>query len=172
MYHLLNLLDFLCHLALTSLLRGLWSRLGIHHIIPPSETARVVADEALMMNVVVLSSSPEGNEVVQAPWEIVATVSIDSLEETCGDPEVHSKDVEIAGEQAPENWHKNSSSTKNHGFNRGGIFGSESERRGILVMDLVDVLVEEAVVEDAVHPVMPCILQHEKDCDLEADCLP
>lgn len=46
-----------------------------------------------------LSSSPEGDEVVQAPREVIAAVSIDSLEETGGDPKVHSQDVHVAGEE-------------------------------------------------------------------------
>jgi len=40
------------------------------------------------------------------------------------------------------------------------------------VVDLVDVLVERAPVHRAVHPVMPSILQYEKDRDVEGHCLP
>lgn len=40
------------------------------------------------------------------------------------------------------------------------------------MVDLVDIAVEEALVKEAVHPVMPGILQNEKDGDLDADGLP
>lgn len=43
-----------------------------------------------------LGSSPERQEVVQAPGEVVPAVRIDGLEETGGDPQVHGHDVQVA----------------------------------------------------------------------------
>lgn len=43
-----------------------------------------------------ISARPEGEEVVQAPRKLVATVCIDGLKEAAGDPEVHGQDMEIA----------------------------------------------------------------------------
>lgn len=40
------------------------------------------------------------------------------------------------------------------------------------MVDLVDVLIERSPMERAVHPVMPCILQHEENGDLVRDCGP
>lgn len=119
-----------------------------------------------------LSSSPEGNEVVKTPWEIISAVSIDSLEETGSDPEVHGKDVEVASDETENNGDNNCSGAENHGFDGRSVFGGESKRRRVLVVNLMDVLVEETEVKETMHPVMPCIFQDEEDGDLDTDCLP
>jgi len=125
-----------------------------------------------VVNVVVLGAGPERNEVVKTPWEIITAVSINSLEETGCDPKIHGQDVEVTGDKAKNDGDDDCSSTKNHGFDRRGVLGSKSERSRVLMMDLMDVLVEEAEVKETVHPVMPCILQDKEDRDLDADCLP
>lgn len=96
LWRLLDLLGHLGLLALTSLLGSLWSGLGVHHVVPPSEAAGIVTNELLMVNIVMLSTSPEGKEMVQRPREIVAAVRIDSLEKTSSDPEIHGQDVKVA----------------------------------------------------------------------------
>lgn len=50
--------------AFSSLFGGLWPRFCVQYIIPPSETARIIANELLMMNVMVLCASPEWKEVM------------------------------------------------------------------------------------------------------------
>ena len=125
-----------------------------------------------MVNVVVLSAGPEGNEVVKTPWEIIAAVSIDSLEETGCNPKVHGQDVEVTGDKAENDGDDDCSSAEYHGFDRRGVLGSETKRSRVLVVNLMNVLVEEAEVKETVHPVMPCILQDKEDGDLDADCLP
>jgi hypothetical protein len=89
-----------------------------------------------------ISTSPEGNEVVQTPWEVVATVSINGLEKTGGNPNIHGKNVEVAGSQTVENRNSDSSKTKDHGFDWRGIFSSKSEWCRVLVVNLVDAFVE------------------------------
>lgn len=83
---LLGLLRKLCLLAFTSSLCGLGSGLSVHGIIPPSEAASIVTNEFLMMDVVMFRTSPEGKEMVQAPWEIITTVRVDGLEKTAYNP--------------------------------------------------------------------------------------
>jgi hypothetical protein len=163
---LLGLLSLLGFPAFTSSLGSLWSRLSVHEVVPPSEAACVVANEAFVVNVVVFSTSPEWEEVMQAPGEFVTTVSVDSLEKTEGDPDVHSQDVEILCEQSPDDRDHDGSSAENHSFNRRSVFSGETEGGGVLMMDLVDASVERTPVHCAVHPVVPCVLQHEEDCDL------
>jgi len=101
MAYLFNLLSLLCELPLTSSLGSLRSRLSVHDIIPPSETAGIVANESLMVNVVMFGTSPERKEVVQAPRKFITTVGIDSLEKAADDPEIHCQDVELASNQNP-----------------------------------------------------------------------
>lgn len=170
--YLLDLLGHLRLVLLTSSLRSLWSRLSVHDIIPPSEAARVVANELLVVNIVMLGTSPEREEVVQAPGELVSAVRIDSLKETAGDPEVHGKDVEVLREHGPEDRNEDGACAEDHGFNWRCVLGGKTEWSRVLVVDFVDVLVERPPVECAVHPVMPCIFQHEEDCNLIRDCSP
>jgi len=158
MVHLFDLLALLCELPLTSFLRSLWSRLGIHDIVPPSETARIIADKAFVVNVVMFSTGPERKEMVQAPREFITTVGIDSLKEAADDPEIHCQDVELASNQNPKNRSTNSAKTENHDFNWRRVFGGQSEWSRILMMDLVDVLIKRTPMHCAVRPVMPSIL--------------
>ena len=94
----------LCELLLSPLLGGLGTSFSVKAEVPPPEAAGIVANELLMVNIMVLSTSPEGKEVMQAPGEFVTAVRIDGLEHAKDDPGVHCKDVEILGDGAPENW--------------------------------------------------------------------
>lgn len=47
-----------------------------------------------------------------------------------------------------------------------GVFGGETEGGGMFVVDFVDVFVEWPPVEETVEPVVPCVLEHEEDGDL------
>ena len=172
MAHLLDLFGLLSHLPLTSSLGSLWSGLGIHDIVPPSETTRIVANETLVVNIVMLSPGPEGKEVVQAPWEFVSAVGINGLEQTADDPEVHGEDVKLTSDQNPNYWCLDSSETEDHDFDWRRVFSGKSERSRVLVVDLVDVPVERTPMHRAMGPVMPGVLQHEEDRDLESHCLP
>lgn len=121
-----------------------------------------------MVNIVVLGAGPEGEEVVQTPGELVTAVGIDGLEQAEHDPDVHGEDVQVTGDGAPENGRADSAKTKDHDFDGRGVLGGETEGCRILVVDFVDVLVEEAEVHSAVHPVVPGILEDEEDGDLES----
>ena len=146
--------------------------LGSEHVVPPSERGGVVADKLLVMNIVMLGSSPEWKEVVKGPWELVSGVSIDGLEETENDPDVHGDDVEVSSEGDPDDWDTDGSKTKSHHFNGRGEFSGNSEWGGVLVVELVDATVEWAPVESTVEPIMPGILTNEENGDLVCDGLP
>ena len=120
-----------------------------------------------MVNVVVLSASPEGKEVVQAPGELVTAVRINGLEKAEDNPAVHGQDVKILSESAPNDGTSNGTKTENHNFDGGGVFSGEAKGSRVLVVDLVDVLVEEgAGVHGAVGPIVPGVLHDEEDGDL------
>lgn len=159
-------LSHLCKLLLSSSLGSLSTSLGIQNIVPPAERARVVANELFVVNIVVLSASPEGKEVVERPGELVARVCVDGLEETEDDPDVHGQDVEVLGDCAPHDGNTNGTETQAHDFNGRCVLSSETEGGRVLVVDLVDGLVEWTPVESAVHPVVPCIFKDEENCDL------
>ena len=155
------------HLALSALLGGLCASICVENIVPPPEAASVVANELLVVDVVVLGAGPERQKVVQAPGELVAAVGIDGLEKTDDDPDVHGQEVEVLGDGAPHDGYTDSSETQNHDLNGRGILGGETKGSRVLVVDLVDVLVQErAGVHGAVGPVVPRILADEEDGEL------
>lgn len=118
------------------------------------------------MHIVVVGTSPEWQEVVKAPWELVSAVRIDGLEEAQDDPDVHGQDVEVPGECAPEDRAADSSEPEDHDFDRGGVFSSHSEGSRVLVMDFVDAFVERRPVECAMGEVVPGVFHDEEDGDL------
>lgn len=83
-------------LPLTSLLRSIWARPGIHNIIPPSETTSIIPNETLMMNIMIVGTSPEWEEIMQAPRELVAAMRIDGLKNTEHNPNVHGEDMQVS----------------------------------------------------------------------------
>ena len=119
------------------------------------------------MHVVVLGTGPERQEVVQRPGEFVAAVCVDGLEQAEHNPEVHGQEVQVAGDGTPENRRADGTETEHHDFDRRGVFSGQTEGRRVLVVDLVDVFIEEAVVHGAVDPVVPGILENEEDGNLE-----
>lgn len=71
----------------------------------------------------VLSASPERQEVVQRPGELVAAVRVDGLEQAEHDPDVHSQDVQVARDGAPENRPADGAETEHHDLDGRGVFG-------------------------------------------------
>ena len=108
--------------------------------------------------------------MVETPWEFVTTVSIDSLEQAEDNPDVHGEDVEISSNENPEDWHTDCAGSEDHHLDWRSVFSSETEWRRVLMVDLVDVLVERTPVHGAMSPVMPGILQHKEDGNLESHC--
>ena len=68
-------------------------------------------------------------------------MSVDSLEETQGDPKVDIADVQIPHEVAVQQRAQDSSSAEDKHFSRVSIFCSEPERCRVFMVDLVDVLI-------------------------------
>lgn len=125
--HLLSLPE-LSHLSLPPCLGSLSTSLGIEDKVPPPEAASVVANEFLMVHVVVLGASPKWQEVVQTPGKLVAAVRIDGLEQAERNPSVHGQDVEILGNGAPQDGDTDCSEAQNHDLDRGSVFSSQAER--------------------------------------------
>lgn len=140
--------------------------LSVQEVVPPAEAGSVVANELLVVHIVVFGASPDGQEVSQAPGEVVAGVGIDGLEKTENNPDVHSEQVEIARDGDPEDRATNGSKGEDHNLDRRGVLGGEAEGRGVGMVQLVNVLVQRTVVQQAVGPVVPCVLQNEEDGNL------
>lgn len=88
--YLLSLLGAdLSQLSLATLLAGLNTSLSVKDVVPPSEARGVVANELLVVEIVVVGTGPEGEELAQAPGEVIPAVGVDSLEEAEDDPGVH-----------------------------------------------------------------------------------
>jgi hypothetical protein len=156
--------------ALASPLRGFGSALGVEEPVPPDERAGVVADELLVVNVVVVCAGPDREDVVERPGELVAGVRVDGLEQTENDPDVHGQDVQVFGDGAPQDRSADGTETENHDFDWRRVFCGKAEGSRVLVVNLVDVLVQRAPVHGAVDPVVPGIFKDEEDGDLVGHC--
>lgn len=88
-------------LTLSALLGRLGTSLGVEDVIPPPERTGVVSNEALVVDIMMLGTGPKRKEVVQAPRELVSGVSVDSLEQTHGDPDVDGEDMQVVEDHAP-----------------------------------------------------------------------
>ena len=99
-------------------------------------------------------------------------MSVNSLEQTECDPDVDGKDMEVAGEIAPQNRTSNGARAKNHDLSRVGVLGSEPERCGVLMVDFMDMLVEERHMESLVGEVVEHVLEDEKGRNLGNHGLP
>ena len=159
-----------CSLVLPPSFNGFWAVLGIQNIIPPSEAARIVTDEFLVVKIMVVSARPEWQEMMETPRELVAAVSVDSLEQPQYNPNVHGENVEVTGYCTPEDRAANSTETENHNFDRRSIFSCHAKGGRILVVDLVNSLVKGTPMKCSVREVVPCILKHKEDCNLVGHC--
>ena len=82
----LSLFALLLQLAHSPPFGGFGSRLGVHQVVPPSEAARVIADESFMVDVMVVGAAPEGQKVPQAVGKVVAAVRVNGLEQSAHNP--------------------------------------------------------------------------------------
>ena len=124
------------------------------------------------MSVVPVSSTPEGQEAPHAPGKVVAAVGIDCLEETRHNPQIHGDEVKISRQIHPECWGTDSAQAEEHGLDRRRILRRKSEWRAIVVVQLVDGLIERAVVQGSVEEVVPGILHDEEDTNLKNNLPP
>jgi len=118
-----------------------------HDVVAPTEGSGEIVHESHVMEIVVISTGPEGKDVLERPREIVSAVSIDGLEETEDDPDVHGEDVEVASAKDVEDRTSDRPSTEDEDFSWVGVLGGKAEGSRILVMNFVDVLVHGTPVE-------------------------
>lgn len=103
MIYLLGLLGLhSLELPIAAALGSFGTGLGVHDVVPPAEAGGVVADEALVVGVVVVCPSPEREEMTQTPGEIITAVSVDSLEKSADNPQIHGNQVQIASQGDPD----------------------------------------------------------------------
>jgi len=100
---------------------------GPHDVVAPTEGRGEIVHESHVVEIVVISTGPEGKDVLERPREIVSAVSIDCLEETEDDPDVHGENVEVSGAENVENRTGDRSSTEDEDFSRMGVLGSKTE---------------------------------------------
>jgi hypothetical protein len=93
-------------------------------------------------------------------------VRVDGLEEAERDPEVDGDDVQVAEEPAPQERAADRAHAEDRDLGRVRVLGREPERRGVLVVDLVDALVERARVQRLVCEVVEHVLEDEEEREL------
>lgn len=74
-----------------------------------------------------IGTSPEGQELAQAPREIVTTVSVNGLEETENNPQIHGEKVQVTRDGCPHYWSSDNTKPQKHYFNWRGVFGGETK---------------------------------------------
>ena len=72
----------------------------------------------------------------------VSGMGIDGLEETEGDPDVDGDYVQVWLDPAVKQWSENCPRSEDHDFERMCVLGGETERCGILVVELVNMFVK------------------------------
>ena len=75
---------------------------------------------------------------------------IDGLEEAERDPDVDGEDVQVVRKVAVQDRPEDRTRAQDEDLRRVRVLGAQPERRGVLVVHLVDVLVEDAFVEERV----------------------
>lgn len=115
--------------------------LGVQKVVPPAEAARIVSNKLLMVDIVMLGTGPEWEEMVKTPWEFIAAVCVDGLEQAENNPEIHGQNVQVSGDGTPEDGAANCPQTETHDLNGRSIFSGQTEGGRILVVDFVDSLV-------------------------------
>lgn len=110
--------------------------------------------------------------MAKRPGEVVTAVSINSLEKTEENPGKHGDNVQVTSNHEPDQRDTNGSETEYHCFNRMSILSSHAKWSRVIMVKLVNVLVKRTIVETAVSPVVPEILEKEEYSDLKSHGLP
>lgn len=83
--------------------------------------------ESHMVEVMVLRTCPEWDDVSQRPREIVSGVRIHRLPQSQSDPSIHGNDVQVLREVAISERSHQSTESQNNDFQRVCVFGGQSE---------------------------------------------
>lgn len=143
--------------------------LSAKEVVPVAERGSVVAHEVMVVVVMVVSTSPDRKEVVKTDRELVAGVRVDGLDKTQRDPHHDRQKVHVCAEIRQQKRRANRASASERDLERVGVLGGHAERRGILVVLLVETLVHELRVQNAVTEVVPGVLDEEQNGELPAN---
>lgn len=110
------------------------------------EEKELAHHEALVVEIVVIGSGPEREPVSERPGEVVSRVSVDSLEQSEGDPNVHGEDVQVVSEETVEERSRDGSLSENQDLQWMSVLGSETDGCAVGVVLLVNVLVQRSPV--------------------------
>lgn len=94
---------------------------------------------------------------------------IDSLQLTQGHPRQHRYQMHVIRYITEKKRGADRAETQEERLRRAGIFGSQAEWRGILMVDAVDGTIKWAPVHGSVQPVVVCVFNDEKERDLRRD---
>lgn len=156
--------ELLCRLLGVSLLvvGGICSEDPVHM----SERRAIAVDCLFVVEVMVVCARPEGNDLVQAPREVVARMRIHRLEQPQNDPDVHSDNVQVASAQhAVRERSADRTESKDKDLEWVRVLGGETEGSAIVVVQLVDLLVKRSPVQCTVGPVCRMTIEPVKDCE-------
>mmetsp|Transcript_12409 Transcript_12409/g.32851 ORF Transcript_12409/g.32851 Transcript_12409/m.32851 type:complete len:327 (+) Transcript_12409:158-1138(+) len=137
------------------------------HAIAPRKDARVVADVDVVVVIVVLGPRVERAELVDRPRKFVPGVNIDRLVLPHEQPDDHGNKMRAHHQRA-----RKRRDPEEEDLDGVCVGGCDGERRVVLVVDGVDLLVEELRMQRAVEPVVEVVLDQEEHAELRRDDVP
>jgi hypothetical protein len=120
---------------------------GTHDEVAPAKGSGEIVHESHVMEIVMIGTRPKGEDVLERPREVVSTVSIDGLEETENDPDVHGENVKFSGAKDVENRTGDGSSTEDENLGWMRVFSREAKGSRIFVVYLVYVFIHGTPME-------------------------
>ena len=131
------------------------------HPVAPRENARVRPFERLVMEIVVHRATPKWNQICGIPRHVVARVILHRFHEPEKQPNPQRHHV-LGEKQRPEQ----RADAQKERLHRVRVLGGDAERKFVLVMNLVHVLVHPLMVQSPVNPVKVEIFNREKHRNL------
>ena len=80
--------------------------------------------ERLVVEIMVICTSPEWDELSKRPGKVIPRVGVDSLEQTQGDPNIYGENVEVLTEKTVEEWTRDGTLCEDEDFERVSVLGS------------------------------------------------
>jgi len=117
----------------------------------------------------IFGRSGQGKQPIRTPGKFISTVAINGLVHSYGEPYVEGGDVGVGAEN--EEAEGGGEDVGEHVLEGVGVEGADGDGVVVLVVDLVDVGVDLAVVEESVTPVEGEVLHDHHEEDLDDDFL-
>lgn len=128
---------------------------SVEKLVPPGEGRGVVSDKVHVVEVMEPRPGVEWDQMHWVERDVIAAVHINGLQKTEGHPGPQEENVVTEDHDSNEK-----PGSQDQGLQWVGVFSLHAKRGSELVVDLVDVFVDAAMVQEAVEEVMPGVLDN------------